>query len=205
MGEHKLDDTYLEEEQVNVPLFATIDEYLALEEKALEKSEYIRGFIYAMAGASEPHNLICANVIREVSLALKGKNCRVYSSDMKVRIDSANSFVYPDVPVVCGERAFYEGRTDTITNPILLIEVLSPSTERRDRGEKFLFYKSLSSFKEYVLISQDKVYVEVFFKQVEDFWHYKTYSDINQEVVFQSIDVRIPLAEIYDNIVWTNK
>ena len=138
--------------------YFTPEEYIALERKAHFKSEYFDGHIIAMSGASRQHNLIVTNISGELHVQFKGRGCEVYTNDMRVRPSPRDTYVYPDVVVVCGEPEFEDDVFDTLLNPILIVEVLSPSTERRDRGEKFTRYKHLAALQEYVLVSQDKVF-----------------------------------------------
>src|SRR5689334_833783 len=121
----------------------TVEEYLALERKAEHKSEYLNGFIFAMAGASEMHKLIAGNVFGELRARLKGHACRAYISDMRIRVSETGLYTYPDVVVVCGERRFDDVERDTLLNPTLIVEVLSESTEAYDRGDKFDHYRRL--------------------------------------------------------------
>jgi len=134
--------------------YYTFEEYLALEEKAESKSEYHRGEIIAMAGASFEHNLIAGNIFNGLSNELKGRPCYVIQSDLRLWIAPSERCVYPDIMVICGEPAFFKNRRDIITNPQIVIEVLSASTEKLDRGDKFRAYWQLNSLKEYVLVDQ---------------------------------------------------
>ena len=147
--------------------YYTPEEYLALERKAEYKSEYINGEIYAMSGASRAHILITVNLTRELSTQLRGRPCEVYASDMRVKVSPTGMYTYPDVAAVCGEARFEDGQVDTLTNPSVIIEVLSPSTEAYDRGEKFAHYRKLQSLAEYVLVAQDKMRVEHFARHGE--------------------------------------
>src|SRR5436305_1067989 len=121
----------------------TADQYLALEREAEYKSEYINGEIYAMSGASREHNLIAVNLVRELSSQMRGRPCEVYGSDMRVKVAPTGMYTYPDVSVACNEPHFDDRQLDTLTNPTVIIEVLSPSTEAYDRGVKFLHYRKL--------------------------------------------------------------
>lgn len=175
----------------------TPDEYLALEEKAEYRSEYIDGLIYQMAGAKENHIDITLNVTGDLRGKLRGK-CKVFAIDMKVWVDKVNTFFYPDVTVVCGERDFYKNRKDIVTNPILIVEVLSKSTEADDRGDKFIAYQTLESLQEYILISQNKYLVEQYTKQDDGSWKYLATIEIDSEVTFESVDATVKLEDIYD-------
>ena len=130
----------------------TPEEYLALEEKAEFRIEYVDGYVFKSAGGTEAHNDITLNVASRLRTKLRGK-CKTYANDMKVWVEEAGTFFYPDVTVVCGKRKFYRGNTGIVENPVLLIEVLSDSTEAKDRGEKLLAYRTLESLREYVLVS----------------------------------------------------
>jgi len=181
----------------------TPEEYLALERKATSKSEYLNGQIFAMVGASRAHNLIASNVSREISLQLKGRPCEVYVSDMRVRVSQTGLYTYPDLVVVCGEPQFDDAERDTLLNPTVIIEVLSPSTEAYDRGEKFAHYRRLESLQEYVLIAQDRVRVEQFVRQ-GDRWMLSEMSDRNDMLHLASIGCDVALREIYDKVEFSN-
>lgn len=178
----------------------TKEEYFALEEKAEYKSEYRHGEIIAMAGGSARHNLIAANMIRRILEGLDSRDCIGYGSDMKIDIAPAKAYVYADALVVCAPQLFAENRNDLIKNPTLIVEVFSPSTEAYDRGEKFRFYRLLSSFSEYVLISQKEPLVEVFNKQDDKAWLYQVYQGLETVVNLTALDRAIPLSEIYQKV-----
>lgn len=133
------------------------EEYLAFERKAEFRNEYINGQIYPRLGSSRAHNLIAGNIAAEISSQIKGRRCEVYISGMRVKANAGCMYAYPDVVAVCGEPRFEDAEVDTLTNPTVIVEVLSPSTEAYDRGEKFRQYRRLESLAEYVLIAQDKV------------------------------------------------
>ena len=152
--------------------YLTPEEYIALERKALPdseivRSEYLNGKIIAMSGASFTHNLITGNIFAELHTRLKGSGCVVFANEMRVSIPSVKSYFYPDVGVVCEEPRFEDDVFDTLLNPIIIVEVLSPSTEAYDRGEKFVHYRQLQSLQEYILVSQDKVRVEHYSRQAD--------------------------------------
>jgi Uma2 family endonuclease len=180
----------------------TPEEYLILEEKAQYKSEYHQGEIVAMAGASLEHNRIAGNVYAALHNALRATPCDVFMSDLRVLIASENRYTYPDVMVICGEPQFAEGRTDTITNPKFIVEVLSESTVGRDRGDKFYAYWRLDTFEEYVLIDQYRVRVEYFRRVDETLWELRVYTKIEQSLNLPSLRVEIPLSEIYRGVKW---
>jgi Uma2 family endonuclease len=178
--------------------YFTAEEYLALEESAEFRSEFDDGDIVAMAGGSLNHQQITANFARILGTKVRGKNCRVLPSEMKVWVETNRKFYYPDVTVVCDKPKFHKQRNDTIENPKLLIEVLSESTEAKDRGEKFFGYRSLESVEEYILVSQDKHLVETFTKQNDGSWKYLATIGIESEVYFESVEETLTLSEIYD-------
>lgn len=180
--------------------FATVKEYLYWEERSEAKHEYHNGEVIAMAGGKVNHNRICRNAVSGLHTRLRGKSCETFNSENKVWIPKQNRFYYPDAFVICGEIQFYEERQDIVTNPILIFEVLSESTESNDRGEKFKQYMSLPSFQEYVLINPEMVWVEVFYRKSADEWQYFVCRTLQDTLHLQSIDVRIPLSELYEQV-----
>ena len=179
--------------------YYTPEEYLALERNAEFKSEYIEGRIVAMTGASEPHVTIAGNVVAELRARLRGGPCRAFVSEMRVQIGEGRRYTYPDVVAVCGERRFIDGVMDTLINPVLIVEVLSPSTEAYDRGEKFQHYRAIETLREYVLVAQDRVSVERFVRHGE-FWMLASFTSLDEEVELTSVGCAVPLREIYENV-----
>lgn len=175
------------------------EEYLALEERAEYRSEYENGEIVAMAGGSLNHAQITNNVARFTGNKI-AENCISLSSEVKIWVKAIGKFYYPDVLVVCGKANFYQKRNDTITNPILIVEVLSDSTEAKDRGEKFFAYQTLESLQEYVLISQNRAAVEQFIKQQGGSWKYLATIGLESSVKLESINVQLTLQEIYQKV-----
>ena len=173
------------------------EDYLALERSAEFKSEYFDGEIFAMTGASESHNLIVINTIRELSIQLKKRPCKVYANDMRVKVSPTGLFTYPDVMVVCGQAQFDDSHLDTLLNPTLIVEVLSDSTEAYDRGRKFEHYRHLDSLVEYVLIAQHRPHVESFRRQLDQQWLLTECNGLDGTLRLQSIDCDLALAEIY--------
>jgi Uma2 family endonuclease len=186
---------------VNPLRYYTPEEYLTLERAANHKSEYINGQIYAMAGASREHNVIATNISREVSLQLKGRPCETYSSDMRVNVVDTRQYSYPDVTVVCGEPEFTDAHVDTLTNPTVIFEVLSPSTEAYDRGAKFSHYRRLTSLTDYILVAQDRASV-VHYTLEAGRWVFQEYNDLADILAISSIQCNIPLREIYDRVTF---
>lgn len=177
----------------------TSEEYLARERKALNKSEYRDGRIYAMPGASRAHNLITVHVTGELYIQLRTRSCEVYPSDMRVKVSAGGLYTYPDVIVVCDEPRFEDGHFDTLLNPTVLIEVLSPSTAAYDRGEKFRRYQYLDSLCEYILISQDRIRVEHYLRQ-EDGWELTEFRSLSDVFQLVSIGCELSLQAIYAKV-----
>ena len=183
---------------LNEDSLLTIDEYLTAEEQSEIKHEYIGGQVYAMSGASRNHNLIAGNLFAIVRNHLRGSNCRGFISDMKVKIETqtADLFYYPDVIVTCNSQ---DNQKFFLTDPCLVIEVLSPSTESIDRREKWLEYQNLSSLKEYVLVSQSEMKVEIYRRDDTGKWSIKNLID-NNYLELISIDLTIPMSLIYEDV-----
>lgn len=173
------------------------EEYLEIERQADRKSEYIDGVMYLMAGGSEAHNLITGNLITELNIGLKRTPCKVYPSNMKVRVPSSRKFHYPDVSVVRGETEFADRKRDVVLNPGLIVEVLSDSTAAYDRGKKIQSYQQIESLQEYALVAQDEHIVERFVRQSDGSWCYTKVAGINQSATFFSITCQIALSDIY--------
>jgi len=178
-------------------LYYSKDEYLEIEAAADYKSEYYQGEIFAMSGGSPRHSRICVNLNRAIWEATRNKDCGGFESNMKLEIAEADAYVYPDLMVVCGDVKLAENTTDVITNPVLIIEVLSPGTEAFDRGKKFEYYRSVESLKEYVLVSQDKPKIETYVKNDRNNWQYTVIEGIEKSIVFKSLDYEVKLEEIY--------
>ena len=175
-------------------------QYLAYERMAEFKSQYFQGEMFAMAGESREHNLIVANIVRELGNSLKHRPCEVYPSDMRVKVTTSGLYTYPDATVVCSEAKFEDDQFDTLINPTVLFEVLSDSTESFDRGGKFRLYREIDSLKEYVMVSQDRASVECYLRQSDDRWLLKETQSLEESVTIESLEVTVPLAELYRNI-----
>ena len=179
----------------------SFEEWLEAERASAEgRSEYVDGEVFAMTGASAEHNTIVMNIGRELSIQLKGRPCQVYANDMKVLIRSANAGKYPDLVAFCGEPELLDGRRDVLLNPSLLVEVLSDSTEAYDRGDKFALYRQIPSLREYLLVSQGRVLVELFTRGDDGRWVLADYRSLNDRVPLPSLDCTLDLAEIYDKV-----
>jgi Uma2 family endonuclease len=180
--------------------FLTPEEYLEIERKAEFKSEYCDGKMFAMAGAGEDHNLLVVNLIVGLHDQLQSRPCRVYPSDMRVRVRATGLYTYPDVVVVCGAPQFLDEQRDTLLNPTLLIEVLSPSTEAYDRGRKFEYYRLIESLHEYLLVASDRVHAELYTRQPDGRWLFASADRLEDSIDLQSVGCRLALADLYERI-----
>jgi Uma2 family endonuclease len=180
--------------------FVTPEEYLALERRAEYRSEYYDGEIFAMTGASLRHNRITLNIGSELNVQLKTRQCQAFTSDMRVHVPATGLYTYPDVVVVCGEPQLEDEHLDTLLNPILIVEVLSRTTARYDRADKFTDYRSIPSFKEYLLVAQDEYRVEHYARQADARWILTEYRSLEDLVPLASVDCSLPLKEIYDKV-----
>ncbi|HXD85775.1 MAG TPA: Uma2 family endonuclease [Urbifossiella sp.] len=175
-------------------------EYLALERAAEYKSEFYDGEIFAMAGASLPYNRVKENLAGEIGSRLKGTRCQSLSSDMRVKIPKARAYCYPDIVIVCGEPKLEDKTHDTLLNPAVIIEVLSPSTKAFDYSGKFRRYQKLESLKEYVLVAQDECHCDRYQRRPNKTWLLKTFDEIDEDFTLTSVPLRIPMADIYRGI-----
>ncbi len=178
----------------------TAEEYLTLERSSPIKSEFHDGQIYAMTGASRKHNLITVNIAGELRDQLKKRPCEAYGSNMRVKAAESRSYHYPDIVVVCGTPQFEDAHVDTLLNPTLLIEVLSPSTEAYDRGGKFAHYRKIPTLREYLLVSQDQPSVERYVRQ-GDVWILSEAVGLDAVMPLDSIDCVLSLSEVYDKVL----
>ena len=171
--------------------------YLEMERAAEYKSEYYGGEVFAMSGGTGNHALFAANSITLLNIALRGKGCRVFTSDLRIYIPANGLFTYPDASVVCGDMEYLDDRSDNLLNPVLLVEVLSPSTESYDRGTKFALYRSIPSLEEYMLVSQDQRRVEVFRKDTTGRW---VLYDVEEAVELASVGCTLPVEDLYAGV-----
>ena len=175
-----------------------------MEAQAEFKSEYYNGEIFATAGASEIHNLIASNFLIELGMRLKGTKCRAYNSDQKVSSDFTESFMYPDISVICGPSSYSLGRKDVLSNPSLVVEVLSESTAAWDRGRKLMRYFSIPSLQQYVLVDQENYRVDVYSRDKEgNKWTFEIFSGLDVSVELLSLGLSIEMSEIYQNVELT--
>jgi len=180
----------------------TPEEYLAREREALCKSEYFDGQVFAMAGGTEAHNAIAFNLGLELGAQLKGGPCRGFGSDMRILVQETGLYAYPDITVVCGERLYSDQRRDTLLNPTLLIEVLSPSTEGYDRGLKAGNYRQLASLQEYLLVAQDRPHIERYARRPEGTWELTEASGLEAKLSLPAIGCELRLADVYADVVF---
>ena len=181
----------------------TPEEYITQERKALHKSEYLKGQIFAMSGASRAHSLITGNIFNRLYNQLMASDCEVHSSDMRVQ-PSPIAYFYPDVVVACGEPRFEDNVFDTLLNPIVIVEVLSPSTAAYDRVEKFLHYRQLTSLRDYILVSQHKFCVEHYCRQDRQ-WEHTEFCSPEDVLTLTSIGCKIFLRDIYMRVTVTDQ
>jgi Uma2 family endonuclease len=184
------------------PMRMTEAEYLAFEENSEIKHEFANGDVYAMTGGSARHSFITVNTSTTLNVQLADKDCRVASPDIRVKVRSAVSYRYPDVTVICGEIIFAEGRQDTILNPTVLLEVLSPSTALMDRNDKLAEYIQIPSLQEFVLISQHEPKIERFLRQESGEWLYKQVIGLEEQIELPSIGSVLELAKVYQKVTF---
>lgn len=181
-------------------LLMTPEEYLAFEEHSSEKHEYYGGRIVALAGGNQAHAIICSNLNALLHSQLRKRACMVYTSDMKVRAERPRTYMYPDVSVVCGESRFEDPTRRVLLNPMVIIEVLSESTEKHDRGKKFQYYRSISSVAEYILVAQDTYHIDHYRRQSENLWVLSSIDGMDGYLDILTIGCRLSLAEIYEKV-----
>jgi Uma2 family endonuclease len=186
------------------PKIYSLSEYLKKEAQSQHKHEFHNGHLYRMPGSKANHNIIAANFTVQLGVAAEvhNKPFTIMSSDQKIYIASIQKVLYADVLVVFEALEFWEGREDLLVNPILIVEVASNSTRDYDRGEKFMYYRLLDSFKEYILIEQDSAKVESFFRERKNTWDIVTETDLNGSIELRSLGISIPLNKIYKNVGW---
>jgi Uma2 family endonuclease len=182
----------------------TADEYLAMETAAEYKSEFYRGEIFALAGGTVDHNAIVLNCSVALCARLHPGRCRVMNSDNRLHIQRSGLYTYPDVMVICGRIQFHAGRKDTVTNPLLIVEVLSESTRDYDRGGKFAFYKQIPDMQEYVLIESERPRVECYRRTADGLWVFDAFDGLDAVAKFESVACEIPLRALYLQVSWVD-
>jgi Uma2 family endonuclease len=181
----------------------TLEEYFELERNSEERYEFWDGEIFCMSGGSAPHERITRDTLVHLTARLAGRGCEAFTSNMRIKVPSMPPYRYPDVSALCGEAEFEKiGGVDTLLNPSLIIEVLSPSTEAYDRGEKFRHYKSIPSFCEYVLIAQDHAHVTQISRRADGEWIYRDFTEMDASVALSSMNCELKLGTIYRNVTF---
>lgn len=181
--------------------YLTPEEYLAIERASEGRSEYLDGEMFAMAGASETHNLIVSNLIRALGNRLAERPCRVYPGDLRILVEATGLYTYPDVSVVCGQpRLVRDRHQDNLLNPQLLVEVLSPSTEAFDRGRKFEHYRTIPSLSEYLLVAQEKPVLEHFLREGGGAWRFSAVQGMDAALILPTLGLDLPLGEVYQRV-----
>jgi len=180
----------------------TLAEYQAMEQVAEFKSEYYQGEIFAMSGGTADHSTIKLNLGAKLLALLDPKPCRVFDSDMRLLIEPSGLYTYPDVMVICGKIEFVPKRKDEVTNPIVLVEVLSESTRDYDRGAKFNFYKQIPTLREYILVESEQPRIECYRRTQSDQWVIEMYENLEAAVKLESVACEIPLRQIYAKVSW---
>lgn len=180
--------------------YYTPDEYLHLEEAANYKSEYIDGQIVPMAGGSTNHNQIALNISTELNYAFKRQDYRVFMADVRLWIPQKRIYTYPDVMAIAGEPDYYNNRTDTVTNPLVIIEVLSKSTQAYDFDNKFGAYRTIASLKEYILIDQTRIHIDQFTQTGKKRWELREYDAEDDAIALTSIPLEIALVDVYNKV-----
>jgi Uma2 family endonuclease len=179
--------------------YVSVQEYLALETQAQFKSEYLNGQMYAMVGNSGPHNIIISNLLLELAAQLRGMPCRPFVSDQRLVVSRTGLYTYPDLMIVCGERVYSESDPNSLTNPQIIIEVLSPSTEQYDRTVKLRQYIQIPSLQEYLMISQTRTEITHLSRR-DNFWGIEIFLELNETVSFSSINLTLALRDIYREV-----
>ncbi len=180
----------------------TAEQYLALEDVSETKHEYFSGKIYDMAGGSPDHNFIAGNLITALNQQLANTPCRVFGSDMRILVEASELYTYPDVGVVCGKLQYAAKSKITITNPLILVEVLSPSTRAYDRGDKLKFYKQIPSLREVILIESERAGVEVLRREARGNWTRETHDGLDATMVLKAASCKIGLRQVYAKVTW---
>ncbi|MDX2247987.1 MAG: Uma2 family endonuclease [Bacteroidia bacterium] len=176
-----------------------IKEYLSFEKEAETRHEFHNGEIFAMAGGTPNHSILGGNIVTELNLRGRSKGCTIFNGDARIRIETSNRFLYPEASVVCGEVEFSKDDPNAITNPMLIAEVLSESSEAYDRGAKFMYYQQIPSFREYILISQLYPVVNTFYKKDNAIWEMQTIIGLDGEFEIRTLGGIVKMADLYRN------
>jgi Uma2 family endonuclease len=180
--------------------YVSPEEYLEMERASVEKHEYYKGEVFTMSGASVPHNDIAYNINRLIAPFLHGKDCKIYGSDFRIHIPENSLYTYPDFSIVCGKAQTTDVYTDNLTNPKVIIEILSKSTMNYDRVNKFSFYRSIKTLKEYILIDSKSISVELFIRQDDNSWKLTEFKELSDSFYISTISLTLFLKDIYDDV-----
>lgn len=178
----------------------TVEHYLQLERAGEARHEYHAGQISALAGGSERHNLIAAHILGILYAQVRGRHCKAYPGDMRVEVAKARLYTYPDISIVCGAAIFDDGESDTLLNPMVLFEILSPSTEKDDRGKKFEYYRAITTLREYILVSQESRLIEQYTRQTDNTWLLTVHDTPASRMDLASVGCTLLLADVYEDI-----
>lgn len=185
--------------------YYTPEEYFTIEERAEYRSEYVDGEIFAMSGDTANHNRIAGDLFSVLNSALAPKGCEAFINDLRVQLQESRRYTYPDVVIICGKPEFVKNRKDTVTNSVVIFEVLSDSTKDYDRGSKFTAYRHIKTLREYVLIEQNRVYIESFTKEDDGTWRLREYDDITGDLPLIALEIAIPIKEIYRRVEFSTE
>jgi Uma2 family endonuclease len=189
--------------QANIRL--TVGEYFHHDQRSQDKLEYFHGTIVAQAGATARHNAIVTNVIGHLFPQLRSQDCRIYPSDLRIQAIDQHVYTYPDITIVCGQPHFLEPSEITLINPTIIMEILSPSTDAKDRNEKLIYYRSINSLQEYILIDQNTPYVQRYTRQTAHFWYVHLTDTLKEIITLDAVGVTLPMEAIYDRIVFPSE
>lgn len=179
-------------------LNVTIEEYLDWEKAGQEKHEFYQGETFLMAGAGKRHNRIATNLIRDIATVLRGKPCQPYGSDMRIHIPENTLFTYPDISIFCNDPVASDEDDDSFIHPVVIIEILSPSTKNYDHGEKFRLYRDIPSLKEYILVDSSSVMVEAFRINTHGFWELQEYRNLSGKLAIKAVGISLVINAIYE-------
>jgi len=179
--------------------FISPEEYLVMERASEEKHEYFYGYVQAMSGARLAHNQIASNLYTDIGSFLKNKECQILPSDMRISTPSHETYMYPDAQIVCGEPQMEDERFDTLTNPSVIIEILSESTQHMGKGRKFFFYRQIPSLKEYIMIDSKKRFLQIIRRQHDDLWKFEDLNETAAALIIQTIQLSLPINDVYRN------
>ncbi len=180
--------------------FVSQEEYLESERAATEKHEYYQGEVFAMGGAPGNHNEIFSNLFGEIAPKLKGKGCKPYGSDLRIHIPKNSLYTYPDISIICGDKKYTDDKFDTVTNPSVIIEVLSRSTRNYDRLEKFSLYRDILTLQEYILVDSQRVHIEKYARNANNTWELSDHDSLQEILAIVTVNISISIKDIYHGL-----